>query len=97
MAVNFIDYEVLTQGKTEYANQAAAIMDIVEKINRMNADLMQGWSNETARGFVERISSDHIPKLQKASAAIQEVSDYISTYMANRQEEDTQGKNAISG
>ena len=29
MAVNFVDYEVLAQGKTEYANQAAAINDII--------------------------------------------------------------------
>ena len=97
MAVNFVDYEVLAQGKTEYANQAAAIMDIVDKINRMNADLMQGWSNDTARAFVERISNDHIPKLQKASAAMQEVSAYINTYLANKQEEDSQGASAISG
>lgn len=97
MAVNFVDYEVLAQGKTEYANQAAAIRDIVDKINRMNADLMQGWSNDTARAFVERISNDHIPKLQKASEAIQEVSTYINTYLVNKQEEDSQGASAISG
>ncbi len=97
MAVNYVDYEVLTQGKTVYANQAAAIMDIVDIINRMNADLQQGWSNETARAFVERISSDHIPKLKQASEAIQEVSDYINTYLANKQSEDMQGASAISG
>lgn len=96
MAVNFVDYEVLAQGKTEYANQAAAINDIIEKINRMNADLMQGWSNETAKAFVNRISSDHIPKLRQASAAIQEVSTYINNYLANKQDEDSQGAGAIS-
>ena len=62
-----------------------------------NSDLQQGWSNETARAFVERINSDHIPKLQKASEAIQEVSDYINTYLANKKDEDTQGASAISG
>lgn len=97
MAVNYIDYEVVNTGKTVYANQAAAIMDIIETINRMNGDLQRGWSNETARAFVERISTDHIPKLQKASEAIQEVSDYISTYLANKQDEDSQGASAISG
>jgi len=97
MAVNYVDYEVLNTGKTVYANQAAAIMDIIDTINRMNGDLQQGWSNETARAFVERISSDHIPKLQKASEAIQEVSDYINTYLANRKSEDSQGASAISG
>lgn len=97
MAVNYVDYEVLNQGKTVYANQAAAIMDIIDTINRMNADLQQGWSNDTARAFVERIGSDHIPKLQRASEAIQEVSDYINTYLANKQSEDAQGASAISG
>lgn len=97
MAVNYVDYEVLNTGKTVYANQANAIMDIIDAINRMNSDLQQGWSNETARAFVERISSDHIPKLRKASEAIQEVSDYINTYLANRQSEDSQGASAISG
>lgn len=97
MAVNYVDYEVLNTGKTVYANQANAIMDIIDAINRMNSDLQQGWSNETARAFVERISSDHIPKLRKASEAIQEVSDYINTYLANKQSEDSQGASAISG
>ena len=97
MAVNYVDYEVLNQGKTVYANQAAAIMDVVEAINRMNADLQEGWSNETARAFVERIGSDHIPKLQRAAEAVQEVSDYINTYLANKQSEDSQGASAISG
>ena len=97
MAVNYVDYEVLATGEKVYANQAAAILDIIDTINRMNADLQQGWSNETARAFVQRISSDHIPKLQKASEAIQEVSDYIKTYGINRSDEDTQGASAISG
>ena len=97
MAVNYVDYDVLTTGKTVYANQASAIMDIVGIINRMNADLQQGWSNDTARAFVDRISTDHIPNLEKASVAIQEVSKYINTYIADRQSEDSQGASAITG
>lgn len=97
MAVNYVDYDVLNTGKTVYANQAAEIMDIIETIRKMNSNLQQGWSNETARAFVARIDSDHIPKLQKASEAIQEVSDYINTYLINKQDEDSQGASAISG
>lgn len=97
MAVKYIDYEVLAQGKTDYANQAAEILDIVKKIRNMNANLMQGWSNETARAFVDRIDHDHIPKLEQASTAIAEVSKYISDYISNQQEEDSQGASAISG
>ena len=66
MAVNYVDYEVLNTGKTVYANQAAAIMDIIDTINRMNGDLQQGWSNETARAFVERISSDPAKRFKRS-------------------------------
>lgn len=97
MAVNYVDYEVLEQGKTVYAQQADAIINVIDAIKRMNADLQQGWSNETARAFAERIDSDHIPKLQKASEAIREVSEYIKTYGLNRKDEDTQGASGISG
>ena len=97
MAVNYVDYDVLNDGKVVYANQARAIDDVITAINNMNRALQDGWSNETARAFVERINSDHIPKLRNAAAAIQEVSDYINTYLANKQSEDSQGASAISG
>lgn len=97
MAVNYVDYEVLDTGKTVYADQASAILGVIETLSNMNSNLEQGWSNETARAFVERMRTDHIPKLQKASEAIQEVSDYIKNYLANKKDEDTQGASAISG
>lgn len=97
MAINYIDYDVLNQGKTVYNQQADAIINVINVIKQMNSALEQGWSNETARSFVERINSDHLPKLQKASEAIQEVSDYINNYLANKQDEDRQGASAISG
>lgn len=97
MAVNYVDYDVLNDGKVVYANQAGAIDDVINAIINMNRALQEGWSNETARAFVERINTDHIPKLRNAAAAIQEVSDYINTYLANKQSEDSQGASAISG
>ncbi len=96
MAVDYVDYDVLEQGKTDYANQASAISTVIASIKRMNSDLMQGWNNETARAFLDRINSDHIPKLEKASAAIQEVSDYIQAYLKDKQEYDAQGAGAVS-
>ena len=69
MAVNFVDYDVLNEGKTLYANQAGAIDDVINAIIRMNGQLQEGWSNETARAFVQRIDSDHIPKLRNAALA----------------------------
>ena len=97
MAVNYVDYDVLQAGKTQYANQANAISEVVKAVKAMNGELQQGWSNETARAFVDRIDKDHIPKLNAAAAALQEVSNYISTYLANKQSEDKEGASAISG
>lgn len=97
MAVNYIDYDVLHDGEKSYATQAATIRDVISSIKKMNDALMQGWSNETARAFVQRIDTDHIDKLEKASAALDEVSMYIKNYLANKQDEDTQGAGAISG
>lgn len=97
MAVNFVDYDVLNEGRKVYAAQATAIDEVISAIIKMNEQLQEGWSNDTARAFVQRIGSDHIPKLRNAAAAIQEVSDYINTYLANKQSEDSQGASAISG
>lgn len=95
MAINYVNYDVLNEGKTLYAKQAGAIDDVITAINSMNAQLQEGWSNETARAFIQRIDSDHIPKLRNAAAAIQEVSDYIGTYLANIIDIDTGGANAL--
>lgn len=97
MAVNYIDYDVLNDGEKAYANQAATIREVISSIKKMNEALMQGWSNETAKAFVQRIDTDHVDKLEKASVALDEVSSYIKTYLANRQEEDSQGAGAIHG
>ncbi len=97
MAVNYVDYEVLEQGKTVYEQQADAIMDVIDAIKRMNDALQQGWSNKTAKAFVERIDTDHLPKLQAASDAVREVSKYIKDYGLNKKAEDEQGASAISG
>lgn len=96
MAVNFIDYDVLTTGKKVYDSQADAIMDVVKVLRSMNSDLEQGWSNDTARAFIQRINTDHIPKLEAASAAVLELSQYVNTYLVNRKEEDSQGASSIS-
>lgn len=96
-SINYIDYDVLERGKNVYHEQADALTSIVSLLNSMNAELEDGWSNETARAFVDRMRTDHIPKLEKASIAIQEVSDYIASYMNNRQSEDREGGAAISG
>lgn len=96
MNINYVDYDVLSKGIADYAAQAEAITGIVETIKKMNGELQKGFINKTASAFVERIDTDHIPKLKAASDALQEVSNYLKTYSANRQHEDEGGAGSIT-
>lgn len=97
MNVNFIDYDVLAEGVKEYNKQAQAILEVVMKIETMNKVMVErGWSNKTAKAFVDRIGTDHIPKLKKASEALQEVSEYIKKYGLDKQDDDAQGASALA-
>ena len=91
-AINFIDYELLEQAQRDYAARAAELEDIAKRIIGMNQSLMNGWKNDTARGFAERLGSDHIPKLQAASVALQDVSNYIRDYVREQKELDRTGR-----
>lgn len=97
MAINYVDYEVLAKGKTTYMNKANELEGILKDLLNMNVELSDGWKNDTARAFVQRFDGDHKPAIEKVIAALNEISEYIKTYSANRQDEDSQGANAISG
>lgn len=97
MAINYVDYEVLEQGKATYSNAAGELTDLLGKLDNMNGQLAEGWKNDTARAFVERFNSDHKIAIQKVVAALEDISQYINTYSSNRKDEDTQGASAISG
>lgn len=97
MAVNKIDYDVLEQAVSTYSSQASALDDILTTLNSMNEELQAGWTNQTSDAFINRFETEHKVALEKARDSIQEISDYISEYMANRQDEDAQGASAISG
>ncbi len=96
MSINKVDYDVLGQAETVYANQAAALDDIINTLVKTNSDLQAGWTNETADAFINRFETDHKVSLQNVRDAIQEISEYISKYAANRQDEDRQGASAVS-
>lgn len=49
MAVNKVDYEVLTTGVSTYGNQAEAINEALNALVTMNGQLQEGWTNQTAR------------------------------------------------
>lgn len=97
MAVNKVDYDVLNNATTVYANQASGLDEIINALIKMNGDIQDSCSNETLRAFNERFESDHKIALQNARDSIQEISNYIKEYVAKHQEEDLAGANAVSG
>ena len=82
MAVNKVDYEVLTTGVSTYGNQAEAINEALNALVTMNGQLQEGWTNQTADAFIE---------------AVQSISDYIQSYMQARQDDDAAGAAAVRG
>lgn len=91
MAVNKVDYEVLTSGVSVYSNQAGALDDVINSLVQMNGQLQDGWTNQTADAFIERFENEYKPALENARDAIQSISDFIQNYMQNRQDDDAQG------
>lgn len=97
MAVNKVDYEVLTSGVSVYANQAEALDEVIQALVKMNGELQGGWINQTADAFIERFEDEYKPALENARDAIQSISDFIQSYMQNRQDDDAQGAAAVRG
>ncbi len=97
MAVNKVDYEVLTDGVGTYANQAEAINEALNALVNMNGQLQQGWTNQTAEAFIERFEEEYKPALENIVEAVQSISDYIQSYMEARQEDDAAGAAAVKG
>lgn len=97
MAINKVDYEVLTAGVGVYANQADAIDDALNALIQMNGQLEDGWTNQTAEAFIQRFEDEYQPALENARDAIQAISDYIQSYMQARQDDDAAGAAAVRG
>ena len=97
MAINYVDYEVLEKGKTTYQAKAQELQDLLGSLLNMNSELEAGWKNDTARAFVQRFHDDHKPAIERVVEALNDISTYISTYSANKIDEDARGASAISG
>lgn len=95
MAVNKVDYEVLTTGVSVYANQADVIGQVLSDLKTMNGQLQEGWTNQTADAFIARFEEEYGPALQNVQEAIQSISEYIQSYMQNRQDDDAAGAAAV--
>lgn len=70
MATNKIDYDVLEQASKTYSNEAAAIAEVLSKLDSVNSTLAEGWQNDTARAFIERYETEHKKALQAARDSI---------------------------
>ena len=64
MAVNKVDYEVLTTGVSTYGNQAEAISEALNALITMNGQLQEGWTNQTADAFIQRFEDEYKPALE---------------------------------
>lgn len=95
MAVNKVDYEVLTSGVSIYGTQSSALDDVLNALVTMNGQLQDGWTNQTADAFIERFTEEYKPALENIRDAIQSISDYINSYMQARQEDDAAGAAAV--
>ena len=82
MAINKVDYDVLTTGVSVYSNQAGAIDDVIKTLVNMNGQLQDGWTNQTADAFIERFESEYKPALENARDAIQSISDFIQNIIS---------------
>lgn len=95
--INKVDYDVLENAVTVYANQASALEEVLNALVTMNGELQANWTNKTSDAFIERFENEHKIALQNARDAIQSISEFIRSYLDNRQEEDNQSASAISG
>ena len=96
MAVIMVDFDVLDTGVTEYANQANAIDDVLTALINMNGQLQDGWTNLTADAFIQRFEEEYKPALENVRDAVQSISEYIQSYVQNRQDDDQAGASAIN-
>ena len=95
MAINKVDYEVLDTGVTTYGRNAETLDEVINDLVNMNGQLQDGWTNDTADAFIERFNDEYKPALENARDAIQSISEYISKYVQNRQDDDAQAAAAI--
>ena len=97
MATNKIDYDVLEQASKTYSNEAAAIAEVLSKLDSVNSTLAEGWQNDTARAFIERYETEHKKALQAARDSIADIADYIARYRQAEIERDARGASSVRG
>ena len=88
MAENYIDYDVVKEASKTYSSQAEALANVVQTLTKTNAVMKEGFKNETSNAFMERYESEYEVALKKAGEALQSISEFLTTYVNKRMEED---------
>ena len=97
MSINKVDYSTLDNGASTYRTQAQAIQDVISTIDSMNSELSAGWENQSATAFFNKYDTEHKPALMRAVEALENISDFIQKYSADRQDEDAKNAAQIGG
>lgn len=97
MAENYIDYDVVMNASNTYHSQAEALANVVQILTNTNAEMKEGFKNETSNAFIERYESEYKVALEKAGEALQSISDFLKTYVDKRKEEDAGTAGNIAG
>lgn len=97
MAENYIDYEVVEASAQSYSQQAEALGAVLQTLAGTNDALQGGFKNQTATAFIERYDSEYKVALEKAQEALLSISEFLTTYMNNRMEEDNATAGSVTG
>nr|WP_294674627.1 WXG100 family type VII secretion target [uncultured Blautia sp.] len=97
MADNYIDYPTVEACSASYSQQAEAIAAVISALDSANDALVQGFRNQTSQAFIERYEAEYKKGLAEAQAALESISQFLNTYMANRMEEDSSTAGSVAG
>lgn len=90
-------YEGMQDAAGKYTGWASDIRDLCSTIKSRNTQLVSSeWNGQAAVAFEERFSSDHAVAMGKVADALDEISSFITNYIANQQSADQSQAGAIS-
>ncbi len=91
-----IVYEGMQNAANYYTQCAEQFRELCTAIINRNEQLVSSeWNGDAALAFQERFSSDHADKIEKVAVALDEISTFITTYIANQQSADSDQAGAI--
>ena len=96
MADILIDYAGMQDAQSKYTAWAEDLRSMKTAISNRNSQLVSAeWNGQSAVAFQERFDSDHALAMEKVAAALDNIATFISNYIANQQNADSEQANAI--